>query len=428
MKILFTTPVLEYPAAGGPQLRILNSIKALNMVSELHVVSRVSFQALGGVSAQKHFEGICHRFVCSASVQSDFFERIINYRMDKSFPLNKYLNIPFKILSRIYRLLIKKTSNKIIEDARFIRGYTVKNGIDIIWFGYGNISYDLMKTLKEYLPDVKMVCDTDSVWSRYVLRELEIETDPVRIEEIKANGRKKEIEEQNWVDFMDVTTAVSEVDAEYYRSIASDASRIKVFSNVIDLDMYKNNFETPTGLKKPYIYLAGSFWKNSPMENAARWMITEVFPIVKQQISDVHLCILGKGSDTVLSDVEQESIYITGKVASVLPYLCNSDVAVVPLKWESGTRFKILEAGVCKIPIVSTTLGAEGIPARHEKEILIADSAEEFAGAVVRLINDRIFAEEIAGSCKKLIEEKYSVKYLSKEAESIIQYLFKRDF
>jgi glycosyltransferase involved in cell wall biosynthesis len=126
-----------------------------------------------------------------------------------------------------------------------------------------------------------------------------------------------------------------------------------------------------------------------------------------------------------LSDIDDPSITITGKVVSVLPYLCHANVAIVPLFFESGTRFKILEAGATGIPMVSTTLGAEGIPVINGKEILIADEPEEFAEAVIRIIENPDFAANLVNNCKALIEESYSVDALVNEANEILDFLFK---
>jgi glycosyltransferase involved in cell wall biosynthesis len=106
-----------------------------------------------------------------------------------------------------------------------------------------------------------------------------------------------------------------------------------------------------------------------------------------------------------------------------LPYLCNTDVALVPLKFESGTRFKILEAGACKVPLVSTTLGAEGIPVIDGEHILIADEPEDFAKAIVRLLDDKELARKLAVNCNDLVNKNFSVESLAAEAKKILGYL-----
>ncbi len=402
MKILFTSPIIEHPAAGGPQLRIENSIKALSKVSELYVVSRSTKRNTGGEQAINFYTSFVKHFSLAPSVDN--------------LSLNRYVNK----LQRIFRFIFK---SEIVQDAEYLLNIVDKERIKIIWFGFGNISFDLIKIIKEARPDLKVVCDTDSVWSRFVLRELPYEKDEKRIAKIKADGLAKEKEEQEWVNLCDITTAVSEVDADYYKNLANDKSKIMLFSNVIDMNNYTQKISKPENFKTPNIYLAGTFGPKSAMDKAARWFIDDIYPIIKKEIPEIHFYIIGNGSKETLFDIKDDSISILGKVKSVLPYLTNADVSLVPLKFESGTRFKIMEAAACKIPIVSTELGAEGIPVTDGVDILIADDAKEFAQAVIKILKDKELSQRIAENCFNLVTANNSVDSLIIEAKEILKRL-----
>ena len=425
MRVLFTTPVLLHPPAGGPALRIENSIKALNQVSELHVVSRLSKEEIGGEQAEIFYKKICHKFFYSPGKRSSVFGKLSKFRFNtRDRYINFVFNLPFRSWSKVYWLATERESIE-EQDVRFLIRYHDANKIEAIWFGYGNISYDLMRRIKTERPEIKIVCDTDSVWSRFVLREVPYENDLMRKKEIEERGKRKELEEASWVNFCDVTTAVSDVDAQYYRNLAMNKEKIMLFSNVIDLKNYKARPQRPSNFKKPCMYIAGSYGPKSPMDKATRWVIDKVLPIVKKEIAEIHFYIVGAGSDHTLSEINDSSITITGKLDSVLPYLCNADVSLVPLKFESGTRFKILEAGACNIPVVSTTLGAEGIPLTDQKDVLIADVPEEFANSIIKLIKDKEYAGFVASNCRTLVEQRYSINRLVEEAKDILDYLKK---
>ncbi|HYG89645.1 MAG TPA: glycosyltransferase [Azospirillum sp.] len=399
MKVLFTTPILEHPAAGGPQLRIENSIKALARVCDLHIVSRVRQAGLGGAPGEAFYRSLCPNFVYAPPVSG----QPVDIAPWKGLPLSRQ------------ELMIE-------VEAKFIIDYAERHGIDLIWFGYGNISFPLIRTIKRARPSLKAVVDTDSVWSRFILRELPLETDPKRRAEIERAGRFKEIEESQWVNLCEATLAVSEVDAEYYRGLTADPARVHVFANVIDVDSYHDRPAPPPDFKRPSIYLAGTFGHaHSPMDRAARWIVEEVLPKVRAEIPDVHFYIVGRNSNVSLADLAgQPGITVTGKLPSVLPYLCNVDVALVPLKFESGTRFKILEGGACRVPMVSTVLGAEGIPVTDGQDILIADEPGDFAAAILRLLRDRAFAQSMADRLCDLVREQYSVDTLVRQATAIL--------
>lgn len=401
-RILFTTPVLRHPAVGGPFLRIENSIKALHEISELTIYCRTPVIQ----SEIEYYQLFCKDFYCA--------------------PSTKGLYRQFVRLKKIINFCVKKMVKQEIfhenSDYKDFLNFADAIHPDIIWLGYGNISYPLLKYIKQN-SEYKIVCDTDSVWSRFILRGLPFahnETDKKRIEK---DGEEKREEERWGTQLADVTTAVSHVDAEYYRKLAKSPEQIYIFSNVIDLKDYNEIPHKPMNFKKPCIFLAGYFGPKSPMDEAARWVIEKVLPLVKKEVPGIHFYILGNGSDITLKDINDKSVTITGQLPSVLPYLCHADVAIVPLKFESGTRFKILEAGACSIPVVSTTLGAEGIPVTHGVDILIADDPENFAREIILLLSDPEYSKKMGLNLHALIKEKYDIPTLVQEGNTIISHI-----
>ena len=400
MRVLFTTPILEHPAAGGPQLRIENSIKALSKICDLSIIARTPSHAIGGEASLLFYRRFCNDLTIAPSASGLSSSRYVS------------------AVQRRFRKYVYGSA-----DAEFLVRYADEQGIKVIWFGYGNISMPLIRSIKQRRPDLRLVCDTDSVWSRFVLRELPFETDPRRKADIERQGHEKEQEEKEWTNLCDVTTAVSTVDADYYRNLTNDPGRVMQFSNVIDLETYTTP-GPPAGFRKPCMYLAGTFGHvHSPMDRAARWVLDEVYPLVKQQVPPIHFYIVGRGAETTLGGLGDPQVTVTGKLPSVLPYLCHADVALVPLQFESGTRFKILEAGACGIPLISTTLGAEGLPVQNGRHLLLADDAPAFAKAVVRIIRDRELAGTLAANCRTLIEQNYSLTTLEREGSAILQRL-----
>jgi glycosyltransferase involved in cell wall biosynthesis len=400
MKVLFTTPVLEHPPAGGPELRIENSIKALAQLSDVWIVSRLRQKLIGGPQATAFFGTLARRFCYSPSAA-----------LSENFVLRN--------IQKLYYRYLKPGA-----DADYLIRLFDAEGMDVLWFGYGNISWPLIRTIKTRRPDIKVICDTDSVWSRFLLRELDVETNSGRRAEIERQGRAKEVEEADWTNLCEATLAVSEVDAEYYAGIARDPSRVHIFSNVIDLATYRLAPVAAAGLQSPSIYLAGTFGHvNSPMDRAARWILDDVLPLVRAEVPNVHLYIVGKNSDVTLSDARSSHVTVTGRLPSVLPYLFHVDVVLVPLKFESGTRFKILEAGACRKAVVSTILGAEGIPVTEGADMLLADDPRDFANAIVRLLRDPALRAQLGDKLHGLVQENYSVETLARQGAAILSSL-----
>lgn len=396
MKVLFTSPMLKYPAAGGPYLRIETSIKALSKVCDLHVVSRVPPFLMGNKAAISFYQNLVEYFSFAPSV--------------KNLSHFRYLRGLQRVLRKIYA-----------DDAKYLVNYARKHQIRVLWFGFGNLSFPLIKRIKLLAPELILISDTDSVWSRFIFRELPFIDNEREKKKILQECYQKEAEEKHSVALCHMTTAVSEVDAQYYRQLTSDQSRVALFSNVLDLSAYPEKVLPPPNMKNPSIYLAGTFGKStSSMNRAAMWLLNDILPRVRKQLPTIHCYIVGDHSDVCFGHIKDPHLTVTGRLQSVLPYLKNCDVAVTPLLFESGTRFKILEAGACKIPMVSTTLGAEGLPVKDREHLLIADSSESFATAIIELIVNKELANQLALNSYNLVKQHYGLERLANEASQIL--------
>lgn len=400
MKILYLTPILDFPPSGGPQLRIDTSIKALSRVCDLHIIYLANYPSSSTNKANQFYSNFSNNFKVIYKHKNYFLFRVRS--------------------SRFYNKFFKDDLNKSIN---LILNYIKEYNIEFVWFGFGNISFPLIKNLKKRLPHIKVVCDTDSVWSRFILRELPFIKNEVRRKKIELNGRIKELEEKEWVNLCDVTTAVSDIDMEYYEKLANKKERIQKFSNVIDLSLYKSLEEKPKNFIKPCLYLAGSFAPNSAMNMAALWVLNEILPILWRSYPNLHFYIVGRNSDEEFKNYESKNVSVTGMLDTVIPYLSNADVAIVPLKFESGTRFKILEAGACYTPIVSTTLGAEGIPVVNGKHLLIADDTLTFARSIEKILDNKNLSNKLTKNCFNLVKKNYDIENLVYEAKKVLDYL-----
>lgn len=398
--VLYTSSVLSHPPIGGPELRVENSIKALSQVAQVVLYCRKQKEYSGGNIAEDYLLRYCTR-VCFAP----------------KIPLI------IRVASKLFGTLKAFSADRINSwwIYRDLKKVIVEVNPSVIWLGYGNISFSLLRYLKKRIK-IPVVCDTDSVWSRFVGREKEFVTDPHQRKIIEKKEKQKEREEQLSTQLADVTTAVSRVDADYYKQYVKNEKRVQIFSNVIDLNSYKSIPDPAEDITNHSIYIAGSFFaRGCPMEHAVRWFIEKVFPILKSEISDAQVIIIGKGSDQLLTDIKDPAINIKGRVDSVLPYLCHAGVIAVPLWFESGTRFKILEAGACKKAVVSTTIGAEGIPVTHGKNMLLTDEHEDFAEQIIRIQKDYELANTLGKNLYELIHSTFSLDSHAGEAQEIIR-------
>src|SRR4029434_10391838 len=126
-----------------------------------------------------------------------------------------------------------------------------------------------------------------------------------------------------------------------------------------------------------------------PNEDAMRFFCRDILPRIRGAEANVTLSIVGRRpTQDVRQLAEMEGIEVTGSVDDVRPHLARAAVYIVPLRIGGGTRLKIFEAMAAGKAVVSTTIGAEGLPTESGRHLLIADGAEAFAAAVLRVVAD----------------------------------------
>ena len=147
-----------------------------------------------------------------------------------------------------------------------------------------------------------------------------------------------------------------------------------------------------------------------PNEDGIRWFIHEVYPLIRQEEPGATLTIIGKNppKDFLrIASQKPDSIAVTGYVPDLTPYLQQTALMVVPVRAGSGMRVRILDAFARGLPMVTTTIGLEGIDAVPGEDILVADSAVDFAEAVIMLLQDPSTQTQLAQNGRRLAETRY---------------------
>jgi sugar transferase (PEP-CTERM/EpsH1 system associated) len=145
-----------------------------------------------------------------------------------------------------------------------------------------------------------------------------------------------------------------------------------------------------------------------PNEDGMLYFVRDILPRVRQAEPDTTLSIIGRAPTPAVKRLAEEpGIEVTGRVDDVRPHIAAGSVYVVPLRIGGGTRLKIFEAMAMGKAVVSTAIGAEGLPVRHGADVLIADEPARFAQAVVRMIRDVEERRRIEAAARRLVVEKY---------------------
>jgi len=160
-----------------------------------------------------------------------------------------------------------------------------------------------------------------------------------------------------------------------------------------------------------------------PNEDAMRYFIDNIMPAVKRAIPDVTLTVVGRNPYSGLVELSKRdpSVIVTGRVEDVRPYMERAAAYIVPLRIGGGTRLKIFEAMAMEKPIVSTSVGAEGLPVTHGDQLLLADTPELFAESVVRLLSDGSFASEVGRRAADTVRKQFGWKRVAERFAEICQ-------
>jgi polysaccharide biosynthesis protein PslH len=204
--------------------------------------------------------------------------------------------------------------------------------------------------------------------------------------------------ERYWLPRFTRVLAASENDSDLVRGIAPSAC-VTVYRNSLPL------VPLPPRTGEQAIVFSGNMGYH-PNISAVRFFRREVWPVLRERCPALVWRLVGKNPGAVQRYVEGDSrIEMCGPVKDAIAELAKARVAVVPVLAGSGTRFKILEAWAAGIPVISTTLGAEGLPARDGENILLADSGAAFAEAVLRLLACSDIREQLGMAGRRLLEQ-----------------------
>jgi glycosyltransferase involved in cell wall biosynthesis len=197
-------------------------------------------------------------------------------------------------------------------------------------------------------------------------------------------------------------SCVSERDARVLRG-AGAAVEPLVVPNGVDLSRYRFRTDAP---EREVVFFVGDLsWP--PNAEAVRWFGREIWPIIRKRRPRAVAEILGRGAPRDVARLGAADFVLAGEGDDTRPHWARAAVAVVPLLAGGGTRLKILEAAACGVPVVSTSVGAEGIGLAPEKDIRVRDGAEEFAAAVAQLLGDPAASGRQAVAARARVEASY---------------------
>ena len=236
-------------------------------------------------------------------------------------------------------------------------------------------------------------------------RKWEVERHPLRKWVFNADWRKTRTIEAQVCQSFDHVITVSEGDQQTLRQEFA-IQHVSTLPTGVDTDFFRPVEDPPQPGRLAFV---GSMdW--DPNEDGIVWFLREVYPRIRQSMPNASLAIVGRNPSSRLRGIAARvpAVEITGWVPDVRPHVAQSEVMVVPLRVGGGTRLKIPEAMAMAKAVVSTPIGAEGLPFRDGREIRIAERPEDFAQAVVELLNNASLRDLMGRAAREKVVSKQS--------------------
>ena len=219
---------------------------------------------------------------------------------------------------------------------------------------------------------------------------------------------------------VDRIVAVSTLDADAIRRL-DPALRVAVVTNGVDTQHYRPGVVAPFEFGAPAIVFTGTM-DFRPNVDAALWFVARAWPQVRAAIPSAQFWIVGQRPHARLDALRgRDDVRITGGVEDVRPYLLGASACAIPLRMGGGTRLKVLEAMALGAPIVTTSLGIDGFDVAHEREVVIADDPDRFAGEIVRLVGDAGRRRALGERGRQFVVARYDWRDIVPEMEAVYE-------
>lgn len=252
------------------------------------------------------------------------------------------------------------------------------------------------------------------IWKRHHERE----SHALKRAFFKMQARKMENYERSVCQRARHIIAVSAVDADCMKELFSIAN-VDAVPTGVDVDFFRPS--DPVERTADLLFSGSMDWL--PNIEAIEYFLSEIFPLIRAKRPDTTFVIAGRSPDpAVLRAAERfPGVMVTGSVPDMRPYLWSSKISIVPIRIGGGTRLKIYESMAAGLPVVSTSIGAEGLDYTKGKDILIADTPEAFAASCLRLLENPEAHRAVSQNGLALVEENFSWASVTRQFEAILE-------
>jgi O-antigen biosynthesis protein len=268
---------------------------------------------------------------------------------------------------------------------------------DIVMISRHYIAVKHIDAVRAFAPRALVVFDTVDLHFLRTERQAELEGDAAA----RSSARAKRDEELTLIRKADVTLVVSPFEKTLLAELVPEA-RVVVLSTIHEQMPPGRGFAEREGL----VFIGG--FQHPPNTDAVLWYAQEVLPHVRTLLPGVKTYIVGSKVPTTIRDLAAPDFVVTGYVPDVTPYFTGCRVSIAPLRYGAGVKGKINLAMSYGLPVVATTPSVEGMSLEPERDVVVADAAEDFARAIARVYHDESLWQTLAAGGRENIRAHFS--------------------
>ncbi|NLG28455.1 MAG: glycosyltransferase [Chloroflexi bacterium] len=384
-KVLFLTQVLPWPLDAGPKVR---AHYVLRWLAQQHALTLVSF-----VREDTRPEDIATLRECCGAVHTAPMRRSL------------WRNVRAGVVSLLTRQPVIILRDDVSEMRALIRRLVTTEQYDVIHADQTSmVQYALFaqRCAARRWPGAPpaLVLDAHNALFRVPERLAAVERNPlVRAVLAREACLLSRYESAAYRRF-DQVVFVTDVDRQLFAMDAANV--IPICADPADTAPVQRG--APTHM---ILHLGTMFWP--PNIEGVHWFVREVLPLVRARVPDARFAVVGKNPPASVAALTADpGVQVTGYVPDPEPYLAECAAFIVPLNAAGGMRVKIVDAWCWGVPIVSTTIGAEGIEVRAGENVLLADAPADFADAVVALLLDPARGRQLAENGRRWVLQRYA--------------------
>jgi len=407
VRTLIVSPFYPVPIRSGGHARICNIVKNMGRGHDLHMLcfmtpdQHICIEGLEGLREKARWVALRYNYTLMArltnALHAGEWRRVLGRIGDrlKGFPRD---------VVRAYHPKFSLTLKEILGTHRF----------DVVQIEYTAMCRYL-SLIRRHAPKARVILEEIDI--SYIAMERLARAEGNEAGESVARDIRRMVgyERRLWSELDGIVT-MSETDRAHILQHRPEARAWSV-PNGVNTDFFSFGQRLEDGSKR-LLFLG--YFQHTPNLPALRFFLADIYPGLKQRVPEAELAVVGAAPPPDIRERHGcDGISVYGYVPDVRPFMADCQALVAPIRSGGGTRLKILESFAAGLPVVSTSLGMEGIEMENGRHALIGDTAGEFLGALHRLLTDPFLARTLAGNARKLVERLYSWEVVCRQLEEV---------